>query len=264
MSEHLLPQLQAIQIPVEEGFIAARIFSPKGKGPFPTVLLLHGFPGVQNNFDLAAQLQNVGYQVVVFHYRGVWGSRGNYSFVHALEDVDTVLAYLRRSEMAAKYQIELKRIAIVGHSFGGFLALQTGAYDNDIAAIASLSGVNLALVAHIIGQDRAQVEALFEQPASFTTGYSSRMFVNEVLEHASEWNLIDLVPKLSSRPVLLVGAEHDELTTVKVNHEPLVEALQSEDATQMQSLVIESTGHGYDGKRDLLFKVLSDWLSSVL
>ena len=47
-----------------------------GPGPHPTVLLLHGFPGNENNFDLAHVLRRAGWNVLIFHYRGAWGSQG--------------------------------------------------------------------------------------------------------------------------------------------------------------------------------------------
>ncbi|MCK5087321.1 MAG: alpha/beta hydrolase, partial [Melioribacteraceae bacterium] len=51
-------------------------FVAGGKGPHPTVLLLHGFPGNEVNYDLAHSLRRFGCNVVVFHYRGSWGSSG--------------------------------------------------------------------------------------------------------------------------------------------------------------------------------------------
>ena len=49
---------------------------PAGPGPHPVVVLLHGFPGNERNFDLAQSLRRAGYATLVFHYRGAWGSPG--------------------------------------------------------------------------------------------------------------------------------------------------------------------------------------------
>ncbi|REE57528.1 hypothetical protein A8990_15338 [Paenibacillus taihuensis] len=266
-SEQLAPQLNAIQIPAEAGFIVARIFSPGGQGPFPTVVLSHGFPGVQQNYDLAAQLQHAGYQAVVFHYRGLWGSKGEFSVSRALEDMKTVLAYLRHEETSAKYQIDVQRVAVVGHSFGGFVALQTAAADSGIAAVASLSGANLGLMAQLLmhPESRAQLEAAFDEPASYVTGhFSSKMMGDEILAHAPEWNLLDRAQILADRPVLLVGAALDAVTPVKFNHDPLVSAFQGAGAEKMQSLIIEATEHGYEGKRQELFEVVLRWLNETV
>src|SRR5215210_169034 len=51
-----------------------------GKGPHPTVILLHGFPGNERNGDLAQAIRRAGINAFVFSYRGAWGSGGTFSF----------------------------------------------------------------------------------------------------------------------------------------------------------------------------------------
>src|SRR5450432_859355 len=46
-----------------------------GARPHGTVVLLHGFPGFEQNEDLAQVLRREGWNALIFHYRGVWGSR---------------------------------------------------------------------------------------------------------------------------------------------------------------------------------------------
>jgi predicted alpha/beta-fold hydrolase len=55
--------------------------------PRPTAILLHGVPGVEKNLDFAYALRDVGWNVLYFHYRGCWGSEGNYSFDGLLDDI---------------------------------------------------------------------------------------------------------------------------------------------------------------------------------
>jgi predicted alpha/beta-fold hydrolase len=38
--------------------------------PHPTVILLHGFPGYEQNIDLAQSLRRDGWNVLAMHYRG--------------------------------------------------------------------------------------------------------------------------------------------------------------------------------------------------
>lgn len=44
--------------------------------------MLHGYPGIEQNLDIAQLLRMAGYAVVHFSYRGVWESHGYYRFSH--------------------------------------------------------------------------------------------------------------------------------------------------------------------------------------
>jgi uncharacterized protein len=117
----------------------------QGKGPHPTVLLLHGLPGHELNLDVAQAIRRAGWNVLTFHYRGSWGSGGDFSFGNVLEDVGVVLAYMRDSANAQRLRVDPKSIVIIGHSMGGFAALTDGARDPEIRSIASISGWDVGL-----------------------------------------------------------------------------------------------------------------------
>ncbi len=52
-----------------------------GKGPRPTALLLHGLPGIEKHLDLAYRLRDLGWNCLLFHFRGSWGHpEGDHSF----------------------------------------------------------------------------------------------------------------------------------------------------------------------------------------
>lgn len=60
-------------------------------GPHPTVILLHGFPRNEHNLDLAQTIRRAGWNVIYFD-RGSWGSPGDFSFTHSIEDTQSVVA----------------------------------------------------------------------------------------------------------------------------------------------------------------------------
>src|SRR5512140_2251771 len=65
------------------------VYLAEGPGPHPTVILLHGFPGNEQNLDLAQSIRRAGWNVLFFHYRGSWGSQGNFSFANSIDDTQT-------------------------------------------------------------------------------------------------------------------------------------------------------------------------------
>ncbi|KEO84871.1 alpha/beta hydrolase family protein [Tumebacillus flagellatus] len=260
-----MERLSLLKIPSGDDVMAGRLFTPKGEGPHPVILLLHGFPGVQQNHDLAMWLQNAGWSVLVFNYRGSWGSQGSFSFEHALQDVQAALAYLRREDVAAPYRLNLANLVLIGHSMGGFLSLMTAAAVPDVKAVASISGFNFGLVAEILGGEAkalAEVTAMLEESSYFLTGADGEMLTSQVTKHGPAWNLIRQVDRLTDRPVLLLGAERDQEGPVAVHHDTLVEAFTRIEAPHLEH-ILEDTDHNWTDARDRLSEHLLTWLAKL-
>src|SRR3954449_2285312 len=89
----------AIEIPSHGSVMNGVVYRPSGTGPFPLVILMHGLPGNEQNMDLAQALRRSGWAVMTFHYRGCFGSEGQFSIDHVLEDADVALAWSVRPEI---------------------------------------------------------------------------------------------------------------------------------------------------------------------
>src|SRR5579872_509269 len=109
-----------------------------GDGPKPTLLLLHGLPGNEQNLDLAQAIRRAGWNVLTMHYRGSWGSPGTFSLAGAADDAAAAMAFLQQPQNAAKYRIDPRRILIGGHSMGGFAAARYAAAHPDGADVAGV------------------------------------------------------------------------------------------------------------------------------
>src|SRR5215469_17858555 len=83
-----------------------------GAGPHPTAIVMHGFPGYEQNLDIAQSLRRAGWNVMAVHYRGSWGVKGDFSFAHVVEDADAEVAFLLDPVVQAKYRIDLGKIAL--------------------------------------------------------------------------------------------------------------------------------------------------------
>src|ERR1700723_208476 len=92
--------MQTFQIPSHGALLNAFAYVAAGAGPHPAVVLLHGFPGNERNLDLAQDIRRTGWDVLYFNYRGSWGSPGDFSFTHAIEDTASAVDYLRSPIMA--------------------------------------------------------------------------------------------------------------------------------------------------------------------
>lgn len=109
--------------PAPEQF--ADLWLPKGKGPFPVVVVIHGgcwlseLPGVAMMNPMAQALRDSGFAVWDVEYRRIGAQGGGYP--NTFLDVAAATDMLRA--IAGKYRLDLKRVVAVGHSAGGHLAM---------------------------------------------------------------------------------------------------------------------------------------------
>lgn len=180
----------------------AVFYLAQGGNAHSTVLLLHGFPGNEQNLDLAYTLQRAGWNVLFFHYRGSWGSGGNFTFANALEDTQAAIEFLRDPKNVAKFRINPSRIVLIGHSMGGFIAAYTAAHDPGINALVMMAAWNIG--GAVSRPSFSEHTETFTDASPRLTGTTPESLIAEAKAHAVEWNYVDYVNQLKSRPVLLL------------------------------------------------------------
>jgi acetyl esterase/lipase len=179
-----------------------------GITPHPTVLLLHGLPGFEQNIDLAQAIRRTGWNVLIFHYRGSWGSGGTFSFSHCIEDVHATLDYLRTPENAGRLGIDPQRLVLIGHSMGGFLAGFSAAQDSAVLGAAMLAFWNPGTLGpHASPQLNQAMLEEFRSDVGPLTGTSAEALLEEAKENAAAWDLVRRAPLWNSRPLLIVEAD---------------------------------------------------------
>jgi pimeloyl-ACP methyl ester carboxylesterase len=135
------PQMHPLFI---EERLLGLVYLADGRGPHKTLVLLHGFPGNEKNLDLAHMLRRAGFNVLIFHYSGSWGSRGNYSFGQAYRDLEAVRRALKEEPFTLNHRIDREKVYLAGHSVGGFLTLLAARNGMDFHGFAALAPYNLS------------------------------------------------------------------------------------------------------------------------
>jgi dipeptidyl aminopeptidase/acylaminoacyl peptidase len=233
----------------------------QGQGPHPTVLLLHGFPGNELNMDLAQAMRRAGWNVFMFHYRGNWGSGGQYAFANVLEDTATVLAYLR-TRANPVWRVDPNRIVLMGHSVGGFAALNTAAADPAVKSVLSIAGFDVARA----GEQLAASEGMRSGFTGFVKSTTSihvpdaEAFIKTWTTTPSSWKFPSLASKLAPKNVMLVAGTRDTVSAMPVHHAPLLQALKAESGAKVSEVVLD-TDHNFSDKRIALMRAVLDWLS---
>tara|TARA_R110001592_G_scaffold178172_1_gene418828 strand:- start:142 stop:1020 length:879 start_codon:yes stop_codon:yes gene_type:complete len=238
------------------------IYQTSGKGSHPTILLLHGYPGNEKNLDVAQALRSKGWNVVFFHYRGAWGSEGEFSFLNAEQDVQTVLQYLSNENNAAKLRIDRNLISIVGHSMGGHMAI-AGILDNQSVNCAiAYDGANLGVNDVGLFEDSETKIPWKEYSDSLfmLNGWSGVKGQQELNEHSKDLNLVRRVNSLNGRPVLLVVADTDVIP-IKSHIKPLLAALRKTKNSNISYKLIDDD-HSFNNSRAELIKATISFLSS--
>jgi pimeloyl-ACP methyl ester carboxylesterase len=234
----------------------AVFYLASGAGPHPVVLLLHGFPGNEQNMDLAYAIRRAGWNVLVPHYRGSWGSDGKFSFSNAIEDTQSAIAFLRDPDNTKKYRTDPAKIAIVGHSMGGFLGLYATAHDPAILGMAAISAWNL-------GPSAARPETpartkSFHDASPRLAGTTPEGMLAEAKQNSAKWDYVGWAGNLKSRPIFVIESD-DGLTA---DNHALFEALQKAGDTRATELHM-GTDHGYADHRIALQTAVLAWLDSL-
>ena len=91
----------------------------RNEGPYPTIIMSHGFPGYTTNNDLELALMRMGCVVIHMNHRGAWGSEGNYLFTNLKDDLVAIAKWAHNPAIADQYNMDTDNIFLVGHSMGG-------------------------------------------------------------------------------------------------------------------------------------------------
>ena len=199
------PAFHELLIPSHDVLLSGFMLGANGKGPHPTVVLLHGYPGNEKNLDLAQSLRRAGYNVLFFHYRGAWGSQGDYSIGGQADDVAAVLDYIRAH--ADELRADPKKMSIIGHSLGGFTALRAAASDKEINCVVGLAAANFAATG--LSEAEKQDWAAYTDQLFMLRNYSGARTLAEIEANAAAFDVRNLADSFAGRSVLLITGTED-------------------------------------------------------
>ena len=247
--------MTVLHIPSHGVLINGLVYSPAGAGAHPTLVLCHGLPGNEKNLDLAQAVRRAGWNAVTFNYRGSWGSPGSFRFAQNLQDADAVLAYLRDPSTAANLRIDPKRIAIAGHSMGGWVVAHTAAHDHALIGAILISMADMGLVG---SRPRAQAVAAMADDMETLADVTAESMVDELAAHPKEFVVAGTEAGLAQIPVLAITS-NDHLAS---QTDALVAAIKAKGGTKVTSAHLD-TDHSYSDRRIALESVVITWLLAL-
>lgn len=225
--------------------LQVNIAEPKGAGPFPAVVCIHGGgfrAGKRESYDkLCLTLAQRGYVAITVTYR----LAPAYPFPAAVIDCKAAVRWLRAN--AAKYHVDAKRIGATGGSAGGHLVQFLGVTE----------GVRDFEAGEHLGESSAvQCVVNFYGPSDLTKSYGASVDAAEVLplffggdlstkrrEHIVGSPLYWATPKAA--PTLIVHGTDDKYVAYE-QAGWMVDRLKA-CMVEVELLTLPGAGHGFKG-----------------
>ncbi len=270
IDEKFPPSAVELDFESSRSALNGHFYLANGAGPHPTVILLNGFPGYEKNLDIAQAIRRSGFNVLFFHYRGAWGSEGDFSLANVVQDTLAASAFVRSEDSVAKYRIDPKHITFIGHSMGGFAALAAGAQDTNVGCIAGLSPADYGIRAGLfVGKEAEQARASFSAYVDGEhllgrgplKGTSGKRLLKELENNTQAFAVTKKAGKFVGRSVYLSAAKDDTVLPLSIYHEALITAFAAQPNVNLTHKIFEGD-HSYSWTRLALTRDVVKWLGA--
>lgn len=224
------------------------LFLAQDDSPKPTALILHGIPGIEKNYDIALMLRKNGWNSLIFHYQGCWGSQGIYTLKTIPDDVCAALDYLSQGQHP---QINPHQLVCIGHSLGGWAAVLSAVQEARVKAVAVYG-----IVADPTSLPFSAADAL----ANFTPwlpGLTPDAFVEQWQALDTAYSPLEQVSALT-QPLLVLHGQADEVIPIAQ-----AEALFARAQGLKQIKIHPDANHAFAWHRDWLLQEILQWLKAL-
>jgi pimeloyl-ACP methyl ester carboxylesterase len=267
--------LTARTVPVKIDLISngnkldAKFYAVERGVPSPTVILLHGVPGNDNNpLGLAERLSKSGINILVFNYQGTFDSEGLFNFNNCWNDIGVALDFLKQKKNIRQFSIDTSRIIICGYSLGGSLALTAAVYNPEIKNIIAIAG----------GTDQSVYLKKMAADPFYRTKFEQRLagicvpkgpikgdsiyfhhYFNRVIPDVDNYDLVKNADKLKNREILFIAGWLDITIPMEEYIIPVYRQLKNLNAQNVYIKALE-TDHSFGNVMDELTNSIADWI----
>ncbi len=195
--------------------VRGHLVLPEGDGPFPGVCKLHGLPGSPDQLSgIATEMAKAGFAVLTFDFRGFRSSDGLFSIAGEIEDAKNAITHLLEFN-----EIASGGVVLYGASFGGAIAISTAARDLRAGAVAVRAPVcDTASFAHSsrLSELFASIDEVAPEDMHGLNDKSTREdIIRRIIIDVRTFNPMQDIVRISSRPLLFVTGDADELILVE-------------------------------------------------
>lgn len=253
--------------------LKGKFYMSEGTGTFPTVILLQGFPGNEEDvLGIGNKLAQVGINALTFNYCGTYKSQGEFNFDNSQKDIESAFDFIHQSENIKKYKIDTTHIILGGYSFGGGMALTYAANHPEIKEIFSIAGNDHGAAVREYESNperRKLLDEIFDE-LKFRPevvrfgprGTPREMAEMKIIESNPTYDLQYCAPFLAPKRILLIAGWDDYNVSVENRILPLYRALKNENAQNVKITAVQDD-HSFKNSRTELAHIIIDWLISI-
>lgn len=254
--------------------LKGKFYLSEGTGVFPTVILLHGFPGGEGDvLGIGKTLSDVGINVLSFNYSGTHKSEGAFNFNNSQKDIKAAYDFICHSENIIQFKIDTTRIILGGYSYGGGMALTYAANHPEINEIFSIAGNDHGAFMREYCRNpvmQKEIDKMFDELKAQTEkvrfgpgGTVKEISGMKIIETNPTYDLRKCAPLLAQNRILLIAGWDDPNVSVENIVLPLYRELQKENAKDIEIVGFQDN-HSFKNSRDELANTIIEWIKEKL
>jgi len=159
---------------------------------------------------------------------------------------------------AKKLSIDVNRIALGGHSMGGWVTAETLAHDSALLGGVVISPGDFGTIGLHAKQQRDRVVADMNDNRETLAGVTGDSMADELAQHSNEWSFSTVAPQLVNRRVLVLYGND----FVKPDALELIKDIKAAGGKMLSSEYVV-TDHSWSDHRIALESLVINWLQSL-
>ena len=253
--------------------LQGKFYMSEGTGTFPTVILLHGFPG--NEIDvlgIGKKLSAAGYNALTFNYSGTHKSEGLFNFDNSQKDIGAAFDFIQHSENITQFKIDTSRIILGGYCYGGGMAFTYAANHPEIKEVFSIVGNDHGAFMRDYNSNpemQKEIDNMFDDLKSQKEivrfgpgGIVKEIAEMKITESNPMYDLRKCVPMLIEKRILLIGGWDDLNVSFENVVLPLYRELKKEKTEDVTVFGVKG-GHSLKNSRDEAAQIIINWIRTV-
>lgn len=237
--------------------VYTRFLRPQSEEKCPLVVIFHGLPGTELNLDLAYALREAGFAVMAPNYNGAWGSKGDYRVESIPNNIKTVLDLVFDDSFASGRGIDTGRIAVAGHSLGGWSAFCSLKVEPRIRGIVALD----PMIDPLFGGDLAEAEQVLGEMIVPLRGVNAKQMVEGLRWAGKDWLPMDIIGTLGDRFFMLLCASGPDAVPLGPAMQLLGKAREVNSSAEFWAL---QSDHSFISCRPLMRQLVVDFFRRKL